>query len=205
MALLQEFGPRGLRVVEITKESLTSLPQLLEQIASSPWSYICFLDDVSFDDSENEVMRMAKAALEGSLRLNPPNVFVLCTSNRRFPVGSRLTDATGEKLAFSQRFGIILAFPTTTREQYRSIVNALALDKGIVMEPEVLYELALVWALGQDGAGNSMSGRTARQFVDHVSSVQALKGTSIGPADIFPSTGNINAMSIPANSDWAER
>jgi uncharacterized protein len=205
MALLKEFGPRGLRVIEVTKETLASLPQIFQEISSSPWSFVIFIDDLSFDDNENEVMRMAKAALEGSLRVNPPNVFVLCTSNRRFPVGNRLTDATGEKLAFSQRFGIVLSFPATSRAQYLKIVRALADERGIVMEEQLLDELALVWALGQDGAGNSLSGRTARQFADHVSSVQALKGTSIGPADIFPSTGNRNAMNVPANSDWAER
>lgn len=104
MSLLKQFGARGLRIIEVTKETLATLPDLFEVISKLRQKFIVFVDDLTFEEHESEQMRLAKAALEGSLRMNPTNVFVLCTSNRRFPVGSRLTDASEEKLAFSFRY-----------------------------------------------------------------------------------------------------
>jgi predicted AAA+ superfamily ATPase len=200
MSLLKEFGPRGLRIIEVTKETLGTLPDIFDAISGLRQNFIIFIDDLTFEESESETMRIAKAALEGSLRLNPTNVFVLCTSNRRFPVGSQLTDATEEKLAFSYRFGIILAFPRTSRADYLRIVHALAEERNIVMGETEMDDLALKWALGQDGNANSLSGRTARQFVDYVASAQALYGG--GAEDLLKWSGNKNATAIPANSRW---
>lgn len=71
-----------------------------------------------------------------------------------------------------------------------------------MLPEEELNEIALKWALGQDGNSNSLSGRTARQFVDHVSSTQALNGMGVGEEYLIL-TGNENASAIPANSLWA--
>jgi predicted AAA+ superfamily ATPase len=200
MSLLREFGPRGLRIIEVTKETLGTLPDIFDAISGLRQHFIIFIDDLTFEESESETMRIAKAALEGSLKLNPTNVFVLCTSNRRFPVGSQLTDATEEKLAFSYRFGIILAFPRTSRADYLRIVHALAEERNIVMGETEMDDFALQWALGHDGNANSLSGRTARQFVDYVASAQALYGA--GAEDMLKWSGNKNINAIPANSLW---
>lgn len=69
------------------------------------------------------------------------------------------------------------------------------------MPEDELDDLALTWALGQDGNSNSLSGRTARQFVDHVASSQALNG--LGVTDYLVSAGNQNVSAVPANSLWA--
>lgn len=150
-------------------------------------------------------MRAAKAALEGSLRKYPSNIMVLITSNRRYPVGSRSTDATEEKMAFTNRFGVILAFPRMSRKMYLAVVHKLCESRAIVMPENELEELALTWALGQDGnSSQSLSGRTARQFADHVASVQSLavkNGVEVGT--YLASSGNLAAGAIPANSLWA--
>lgn len=162
------------------------------------------MDDLSFSESESEEMRLAKAALEGSLRKYPSNVFVVVTSNRRYPVGSRQTDATEEKMAFTMRFGVVLAFPRMSRATYLSVVHKLCEDRGIVMAKDEVDELALAWALGQDGnSSNSLSGRTARQFTDHVCSAQALSAITGEEAEYLASKGNSNATSVAANSMWA--
>ena len=88
-------------------------------------------------------MRKGKAALEGSLRVSASNVIVYATSNRRYPVGSKYTDATEEKLAFSYRFGITLSFPRTSREAYIAIVRRLASEAGIQIDHGHLQDLAL--------------------------------------------------------------
>lgn len=202
---ISEYGSSGVRIIEVCKHGIADLPLILETIERLPQKFITFCDDLSFDMSEGETMRVAKAALEGSLRKNPENTMCVVTSNRRYPVGAKDTDATGEMVAFSNRFGVILAFPRMAREAYLQIVFALCDAKGIVMAKEELSELALAWALGQDGnASNSLSGRTARQFADHVSSVQALASLKgVEPGDYLASSGKKGVSAVPANSMWA--
>lgn len=204
-SLLGEFGGRGLRLLEVDKESLTSLPEIFELIGSLPQKFIVFCDDLSFEEHESEVMRAAKASLEGSLRKYPSNIMVLITSNRRYPVGSRSTDSTEEKMAFTNRFGVILAFPRMSRAMYLSVVHKLCESRAIIMPTQQLEELALTWALGQDGnSSQSLSGRTARQFADHVESVQSLAAKNgVEATNYLASSGNAGAGAVPANSMWA--
>lgn len=200
-SLLPELAPRGLRIIELQKGDLPTIPTILARLAPLPYSFLLFIDDLTFEESEAEAMRAGKAALDGSLRVGAPNVTVVATSNRRFPVGSRLTDATSEKLAFAYRFGLVLAFPVTGRDQYRAIVRALGVAAGVLASPadDALDAAALTWALGQDGNSNGMSGRTARQFIEYVAAERALYGEG---AEMSGSAGNINAGAVPANSEW---
>lgn len=200
-SLLPELAPKGLRIVELQKGDLPSVPTILERLAPLPYSFLLFIDDLTFEESEAEEMRAGKAALDGSLRVAAPNVTVVATSNRRFPVGSRLTDGTQERLAFAYRFGLVLAFPVTSRDQFRAIVRSLAAAAGLLasVDDAALDAAALTWALGQDGNSNGLSGRTARQFVEYVAAERALYGDD---AEMTGSAGNVNAGAVPANSEW---
>lgn len=200
-SLLPELAPKGLRIIELQKADLSNIPTILERLAPLPFSFLLFIDDLTFEESEAEEMRAGKAALDGSMRVAAPNVTVVATSNRRYPVGNRLTDGTQERLAFAYRFGLALAFPVTNRDQYRSIVRALGVAAGLLAsdDDESLDTAALTWALGQDGNSNGMSGRTARQFVEYVAAERALYGDA---AEMSGSAGNVNAGAVPANSEW---
>lgn len=200
-SLLPELAPRGLRIIELQKADLCSIPTILERLAPLPFCFILFIDDLTFEESEAEEMRAGKAALDGSMRVAAPNVTVVATSNRRFPVGSRLTDGTQERLAFAYRFGLVLAFPVTNRDQFKAIVRALGVGAGLLdtTDDDALDAAALTWALGQDGNSNGMSGRTARQFVEYVAAERALYGDA---AEMSGSAGNVNAGAVPANSEW---
>jgi uncharacterized protein len=202
----QDFGSHGVRLLEVDKRGIAALPAIFDVVGQLPQKWIVFCDDLSFEEfGEGEQMRVAKAALEGSLRKYPSNVMFVMTSNRRFPVGSRNTDATEEKMAFTNRFAVVLAFPRLSRASYLNIARKLCEARSVVMVPAELDELALAWALGQDGNSSmSLSGRTARQFADHVSSVQALaelKGEE--PGEYLASSNSRNSSAVPANSLWA--
>jgi Protein of unknown function (DUF815) len=88
---------------------------------------------------------------------------------------------------------------------YLAVVHKLCETRAIVMPKEELEELALAWALGQDGnSSQSLSGRTARQFADHVASVQSLaEKNGVEAGNYLASSGNVNAAAVPANSQWA--
>ena len=202
LSFLKSHGASGLRLVEIGKEDMVQLPEIIDTISRQKQKFVLFIDDLTFEEYESEAMRAGKAALEGSLRVSSKNTAVFVTSNRRYPVGSHLTDGTLEKLAFSHRFGIVLSFPATTRSSYLKIVKHLANQAGIVMDPQRLDAAAIQWALGNDGNSHGISGRTARQFIDFVHSEQRLRGTDDPLADYMISSGNKNAGAVPANLDW---
>lgn len=169
-SLLPEVAPKGLRIVELQKGSLHSVPTILYRLAPLPWIFSLFIDDLTYQVSEAEEMRAGKAALDGSLRVAAPNVTVVATSNRRFPYASRLTDGTQERLAFAHRFGLVLAVPVTSRDQFRAIVRSFAASAGLLASADdaTLDAAALAWALGQDGNSNGLCGRTARQLLEYV-------------------------------------
>lgn len=202
LSFLKSHGEHGLRLLEIGKGDMVQLPQIVDIISQMKQKFVLFIDDLTFEEYESEAMRAGKAALEGSLRVHSKNTAVFVTSNRRYPVGSQLTDGTLEKLAFSHRFGIVLAFPATTRTAYLKIVKHLAAQAKIEMEEKKLEGCAIQWALGQDGNSHGMNGRTARQFVDFVHSEQSLNGGDDPLADYMMSAGNKNAGAVPANLDW---
>ncbi|HHW06148.1 MAG TPA: ATP-binding protein [Clostridia bacterium] len=173
-ALVHEYGPRGLRVVEMAKQDLNRLPELLDMIRYRPHRFIIFIDDLSFEEGEVDY-KFLKAVLEGSLEARPGNVLIYATSNRRHLIRERFSDRefTGdgevraqdtlqEKLSLADRFAMTITFTSPDQEQYLAIVAGLAEQAGLGMEPEQLREAALKWALWHNG----FSGRTARQFID---------------------------------------
>lgn len=171
-ALIHKFGVNGLRLIQVSKDSLADLPDILEVIRERPYRFIIFIDDLSFEEYETEY-KYLKAVLEGNLEAKPDNVVIYATSNRRHLVKEFLSDVekTGEiraqdtvqeKLSLSDRFGITVIFPTPDQETYLKIVEGLAEQKKLNIEKDKLRKLALQWEIWH----NERSGRTAKQFID---------------------------------------
>ncbi|MHB1160891.1 MAG: ATP-binding protein [Chloroflexota bacterium] len=180
-ALLHRYGERGLRLVEVPKGLLGDFPRILATLRQRPERFILFVDDLSFDERETAYKEL-KAALEGSLEARPDNVVVYATSNRRHLVQERFSDRTGgdgeirsqdthqEKLSLADRFGITLVFSSPDQGRYLRIVESLALQRELEIDGGSLRARALQWAVHQGG----FSGRTARQFVDHLAGEQGV-------------------------------
>jgi predicted AAA+ superfamily ATPase len=183
--LLSRFGDRGLRLVEVHRDDLLQLPEILDALRDLPWRFLLFADDLSFSEGETGY-RELKAALEGSLAAPPANVRIIATSNRRHLLPERrsenqavrldedgelhLGEALEEKLALSDRFGLVLGFYGFDQTTYLEIVERWAKKAGLALPPEALREEALRFALDR----SSRSGRTARQFVDDLAGREAL-------------------------------
>jgi predicted AAA+ superfamily ATPase len=187
--MLARFGGRGLRMVEVHKDDLLHLPRVLEALRGAPHRFVLFCDDLSFEAGESR-FRELKAALEGSLVAPPENVRIYATSNRRHLLPETVADnraavldergelhmgeAVEEKLALSDRFGLVLGFYGFDQATYLAIVERYARKAGVRADSETLRSEALRWALVR----SSRSGRTARQFVDDFAGREQLAGRS---------------------------
>lgn len=184
--LLSRYGDRGLRVVEILREDLPELPRVLAVLARAvDQRFLVFCDDLSFGAGESG-FREVKAALDGRLEAPPSNVCLLATSNRRHLLPEsmeenrearideagelRLGEASEEKLALSDRFGLVLGFHGFDQATYLAIVQHYLDQAAAGLAPDDVREEALAWALRRA----SRSGRTARQFVDNLVGRQQL-------------------------------
>jgi len=185
-ALLPRFEDWGLRIVEVSKEDLIHLPEVLAALRDARYRFLLFCDDLSFDEGEPGY-RELKAALEGSLEAPPENVRVIVTSNRRHLIPERMTEnrasaiddngeirlaeSLEEKLALADRFGLALRFTSFDQNTYLAIVKHY-LEKAKLSElPEAeIQREALRFALDR----SSRSGRTAKQFVDDLAGRIAL-------------------------------
>jgi len=184
--LLTAFGDRGLRLIEVHKSDLMQLPAVLDALRGAPGRFLLFCDDLSFDEGERG-FRELKAALEGSLEAPPDPVRIVATSNRRHLLPERIADnreahldergelhlgeALEEKLALSDRFGLVLGFYGFDQATYLRIVEAYARKAKLETSPDALRAGALRFALER----SSRSGRTARQFVDAVAGREGLE------------------------------
>lgn len=174
-ALVNEYCDRGLRLIEVSKRDLHDLSQIVEQLRDAPQKFIVFVDDLSFEE-DDDAFKALKVVLEGSVTARPRNVVVYATSNRRHLVREffedrprpsqgdevHAWDTVQEKLSFGDRFGLTLTFEPADQNTYLQIVQHLAEQAGLELEPEELRHRALQWATRHNGR----SGRTARQFVD---------------------------------------
>jgi predicted AAA+ superfamily ATPase len=183
--LLPRFAGRGLRLVEVHKGDFVHLAEILNVLRAAEQRFLLFCDDLSFDEGEPGY-RELKAALEGSLESPPDNVRIVATSNRRHLIPERRSDsrdahldergelhmgeAVEEKLALSDRFGLLLGFFGFDQATYLDIVEHYARRAGVACPREQLHAEALRWALVR----SSRSGRTARQFVDDLAGRLAL-------------------------------
>lgn len=170
-ALLNVF--REIKMVQIFKHNLINLDKLYKILGESPYKYIIFADDISFDESDKELSTM-KAVLEGSLIQCPKNVVIYATSNRRHLIRESFQSRTGDEIhlkdtlnelsSLSERFGINLLFQKPSNDEFNEIVWQIAQDNDIKMPKEELIARAQKLALVK----GSRSPRIARQLIDSI-------------------------------------
>jgi predicted AAA+ superfamily ATPase len=163
-------GEAPLKLVEIHREDIDTLPRLMSLLKSAPWRFILFCDDLSFDHDDTSYKSL-KAALEGGVEGRPANVIFYATSNRRHLLPRDMIDnerstainpgeAVEEKVSLSDRFGLWLGFHKCSQDEYLDMIDGYAKYHGLKMDPEQLRAEALEWATTR----GSRSGRVAWQF-----------------------------------------
>lgn len=169
-ALLNEFYPQGLRVIEMPKESLMDFPTLVDQIASLPMKFIIFIDDLSFS-RQDDTYASLKAVLEGGLAVRPENALIYATSNRRHLLRETFSDREGdeihrgdtiqESLSLADRFGLSINFMLPDKARFLEIVRLIACQRGLDEHIPALEKGAERWATERGGR----SPRCAKQYV----------------------------------------
>lgn len=176
-ALVNRYFKNGLRLIEITKEQIAELPDILKLLRPRGRYFIIFIDDLSFDENEIQYKYM-KSLLEGGAEGKPSNVLFYATSNRRHLIQEKwadrasgsdeaeihTSDTMNEKLSLADRFGITITYPKPTPREYVDIVMGIAKRSGLEVDKDTLKSEALKWELNQKG----MSGRTAKQFINNM-------------------------------------
>ena len=170
-AIANEYAPQGLRLVEVKKNQLYLLPDLMDQLAANPLKFILFIDDLSFASNDDNFAAL-KAILEGSAGGRAGNIAVYATSNRRHLVKETFTDRAGDDLheadtrqelmSLSARFGLTVTFQRPDKALYETIVMDLAARCGVQMPSDQLMMRAEAFALRAGGR----SPRVAKQFVE---------------------------------------
>ncbi|MCL2590793.1 MAG: ATP-binding protein [Betaproteobacteria bacterium] len=182
-ALLDEYASKGLRIIEVDRDDLADLPEIMELVAGRPERFIVFCDDLSFGEGE-VAYKALKSALDGSISGLADNVLIYATSNRRHlmpeyhddnnPV--RHTDgeihpgeAVEEKVSFSDRFGLWLSFYPFGQDEYLEIATHWLKVFGVPKERirEARQE-ALQWALMRGSRSGRVAWQFARDFAGHV-------------------------------------
>ncbi len=181
-AMVNEFATRKLRLVELNKEELLSLPRLKTHLARVPMKFIVFIDDFSLSESDERFSTL-KASLQGSMEGNADNVMIVATSNRRHIVEENFDtrnnsvhagDSEQELLSLADRFGITVLFSGVGKKEYLFIVRELARDAHLTTEMEKIECLAERWAIQKGGR----SPRRAKQFIGYASACES-KGKEI--------------------------
>lgn len=136
-AILNTYAPAGLRIIQVDKDDLVQLPDIVDAIKQQPYRFILFSDDVSFEVGESSY-KMLKSALDGAVYALPDNIRIYVTSNRRHLIPEYETDNRGammvnneihhgeaveEKISLSGRFGIWVSFHPFTQDQYLEVVR----------------------------------------------------------------------------------
>jgi predicted AAA+ superfamily ATPase len=159
-----------LKLIEIHREDIESLPDLMGLLRSSSYRFIVFCDDLSFDGQDTSYKSL-KAVLEGGIEGRPENVILYATSNRRHLMSRDMMEnerstainpgeAVEEKVSLSDRFGLWLGFHRCTQDEFLAMVEGYVAYYGIAIAPEQLRREALEWATTR----GSRSGRVAWQF-----------------------------------------
>ena len=170
-AIANNFAEQGLRLVEVKKNQLYQIPDLMDALASNPLKFILFIDDLSFTANDDNFAAL-KAILEGSVGGRAGNIAVYATSNRRHLIKETLTDREGddihesdtrqELMSLSARFGLTITFGSPDRERYLHIVEELAKQYGVELDPRQLAVRSEAFAVRSGGR----SARVAKQFIE---------------------------------------
>ncbi len=164
-------GFAGLKLIEIHREDIESLPALMAMLRDTPARFIVFCDDLSFDGGDASYKSL-KAALEGGVEGRPGNVLFYATSNRRHLLPRDMVEnerstainpgeAVEEKVSLSDRFGLWLGFHKCSQDDYLAMVFAYVRHFGLNAPEEQIRAEALEWAITR----GSRSGRAAFQFI----------------------------------------
>ena len=172
-AVVNELYERGLRILEVRKEQLHQIPEILDELNANPLKFILFIDDLSFQKDDDNFSAL-KAILEGSVSAKSKNVVIYATSNRRHMVKETFSDREGddihrndtmqEIISLSERFGIQITFQKPNKQTYLDIIHHLAAQRGITMDEKELDILAERFIIGR----GARSARAAKQFVDSI-------------------------------------
>jgi uncharacterized protein len=178
-ALLRRYAPQGLRVIQVDKDDLVHLPEIVYRLKGEPYRFIIFSDDVSFEVGESSY-KMLKSALDGSVYAPPENMLIYVTSNRRHLIPEYESDNKGamlvegeihhgeaveEKISLSGRFGIWVGFHPFSQDQYLEVVRQWIAKLAARLDAEVPWddgcrEAAILWSQKK----GDRSGRIANQF-----------------------------------------
>ena len=160
-----------LKLVEIHREDINTLPDLMAILRPAPARFILFCDDLSFDHGDT-AYKSLKAALDGGIEGRPENVVLYATSNRRHLLPRDMienerstainpSETVEEKVSLSDRFGLWLGFHKCSQEEYLEMISGYAGHFALDIEPEALRAEALEWSTTR----GARSGRVAWQFI----------------------------------------
>ncbi|MGB3448701.1 MAG: ATP-binding protein [Xanthobacteraceae bacterium] len=163
-----------LKLIEIHREDIESLPTLMALLRASEFMFIVFCDDLSFDGNDASYKSL-KAVLEGGIEGRPDNVILYATSNRRHLLAREMVEnerstainpgeAVEEKVSLSDRFGLWLGFHKCSQDEYLAMVRGYCAHFGIRLDDEQLEHEALEWSTTR----GSRSGRVAWQFTQEL-------------------------------------
>ncbi|MBA3032112.1 MAG: ATP-binding protein [Gammaproteobacteria bacterium] len=187
--VLTKFAKRGLRLIEVDRNDLVSLPEIIDLIADRPERFIVFCDDLSFEAAEPGYKAL-KSALDGSIAGPPENLLIYATSNRRHLMPERMAEnletthtadgeihpgeTTEEKISLSERFGLWLSFYPFDQDLYLAIcahwLNTFGLDqKSALAGRPHWHQEALQWALQRGGRSGRVAWQFARDYAGRMS------------------------------------
>jgi predicted AAA+ superfamily ATPase len=164
-------GKHDLKLIEIHREDIASLPHCLARLRASAHRFIVFCDDLSFDRDDTSYKSL-KAVLEGGIEGRPENVLFYATSNRRHLMPRDMmenerstainpSEAVEEKVSLSDRFGLWLGFHNSTQDQYLEMVRGYAAYHRLKVRDDELVREALEWSMTR----GARSGRVAWQYI----------------------------------------
>ncbi len=170
-AIANEFASEGLRLVEVKKNQLYQIPDLMDKLAANPLKFVLFIDDLSFTANDDNFAAL-KAILEGSVGGRAKNIAVYATSNRRHLIKETLSDRSGddiheadtrqELMSLSARFGLTVTFQRPEKARFEAILTELAKQHHIEMPLDQLMVKAEAFAIRAGGR----SPRVAKQFIE---------------------------------------
>ena len=182
-AILNKYYPQGLRMIEIYKHQFRDLSSVIAQIKNRNYRFVIYMDDLSFEDFEVEY-KYLKAVIEGGLEIQPDNILIYATSNRRHLInetwkdrndvtingGIHQSDTMQEKLSLVNRFGCTIYYGQPTHKEYFHIVEELARKNNLEIDEATLKLEANKWEMAHGG----ISGRTAQQFINYLAGSKGL-------------------------------
>ncbi len=186
-AVLNRYAAEGLRIIQVDKDDLSQLPDIVDAVRQEPYRFILFSDDVSFEVGESSY-KMLKSALDGSVYALPENVRIVVTSNRRHLIPEYETDNRGamlynneihhgeaveEKISLSGRFGIWVPFHPFSQDQYLEVVHCWVdkLSQKLAISSkwsDEARQAAIEWSRSKGDSSGRIAYQFACDWVGHV-------------------------------------